>query len=554
MRRMTLVLAGLSLLAFRSLDQHRVHPMSVAGPRLSMSRVFHELDTDAKYFAPRNAPPRAEAWSQPSNVAKLLQPIRNARLVLDKGQALTDVLAGLPEERRVHGVAGLTPNQLGPLCEQPELEFEVDHDGERYEARYIIESTLWMTEPVPSLYALSSTCTDALLATNGAVEDAVGAGCAREDEEAHFPPNGTCRACLTADGDHARCVAAGECKTEMAREIFAEGAYHDILEAKSLACAPNYLSDVIFLAGELGENNIAPQAFVHGPISQACEWFWQAGTEELKLYCFDIDPFIPLAFGDLVLARVTHIRKPGATDRPHAGRLIMASGAELDGLNFRAVVLGPGTLGPISFPNRDYGFAWNPAFLRPDGDDPNNVDHTFARDWIAAVTVKTATQITGVPVSYRNRNLCTEDQWRGPDDKGRYYCKQPYFPPDSEGPPDHDQWAYDEQAFYYSYDPVDLEIRPMTTLAATGLMAPNIPGGHVSQMYGSSQLADPDWDNCAWPETFEPDEMLTLGATDENYTHTSQTYRYSKDPERKVRVTLGTSWRRGFCPGPVTDR
>jgi hypothetical protein len=46
--------------------------------------------------------------------------------------------------------------------------------------------------------------------------------------------------------------------------------------------------------------------------------------------------------------------------------------------------------------------------------------------------------------------------------------------------------------------------------------------------------------------------MLTYGTDEELvYTHTSQTYRFSKDPERGVRVTLSTSWRRGFCPGAL---
>lgn len=550
MRRMSIVLACLSLLAFRSGERPYARRVLPAGPQIAPSLALAELETPARHFPRRPLERRSNVWEERSNVAKLLTPILDAHVVPGSGQAMANLLAQLPEERRALGVGGLTTEQLSRVCESPQVDFEVEHDGERFELRYDIDPLFFMTEPQPSLYALTSTCTGALRASNGTLSDAIGAGCTLEDEEAHFPTGSRCRTCLEVDGDHDRCVAAGECKEEMTRELFAKGAYWDLLDAATLACAPNYFTDVVILANELGEDNIAPQPFDHAAIGNLCYWFWKAGPEEQRLVCSgEIAPAQAPAIGDLVVGRVVHIRRPGSTATPHAGRLYFASGIDVEGVPLRAIALSPETLGPISNPDRENGFGWNPQFLRPDGTDPTNLNHTYARDWIGTVTVKTATQITGVPVSYRNRNLCSGDQWQGPDDKGRYYCKEPYY--GELEPPDVDSWAYDWSAFYYSVDPPDLELRPMMTLAATGMMDPAIPGGHVSKIYGSTQLADPDWENCTWPDMFEPDEMLTHGNNDEVYTHTSQTYRFDKTPDRNIRITLSSSWRRAFCPGAL---
>jgi hypothetical protein len=540
------------LVAFRSSEQLKIRPRLLAGPEVAPPNLMVELDTATRYFAPTPNVRRAHAWSERSNVAKLLQPITGARLVATRGQAIAEMLADLPEERRLLGPSGLTAQQMLSVCEDPQLDFELVHEGEQFDARYHVDPHLFMTQPRPALYALTSTCTAALLASNGDVAEVIGAGCTAEDQEAHFPPSSRCRTCLNADGDHGRCVAAGQCKELMTRELLAQNQYWDLLEAETLSCAPNYFITTLALVGELGEDNVAPSFFEHGKIVNFCNWFWKAGVEEPRLYCHQPDLSTRPAIGDLLVGRVEYIRHPGSTAAPHEGRVYFSSGVEVEGRLLEAIALSPDTLGPIS-DNRENGFGWNPQLLRPDGTNPANIDHTFARDWIGTVSVKTATEITGVPVSYRNRNLCGPTDWEGPDDKGRFFCKQPIVDEEEEEEEEEEPWGYDYAAFYYSYDPVDLELRPLTTLAATGKMDPNIAGGHVSKIYGSTQLADPDWDNCTWPDTFEPDEMLTTAAYDEEYTHTSQTYRFDAHPERDVRVSLSSSWRRIFCPGPVED-
>jgi hypothetical protein len=55
-------------------------------------------------------------------------------------------------------------------------------------------------------------------------------------------------------------------------------------------------------------------------------------------------------------------------------------------------------LGPVSASIADSGWGMNPGVLRPDGDD------TFARDWVAAYTMKTSTARNGVLVSFDNHN------------------------------------------------------------------------------------------------------------------------------------------------------
>ena len=66
-------------------------------------------------------------------------------------------------------------------------------------------------------------------------------------------------------------------------------------------------------------------------------------------------------------------------------------------------------------------------------------------------------------------------------------------------------------------------------------------------MFGAPTLADPDWEDCTWPNLFQPDEMAAYSNYDPVYTHTTQTYRFGKDPE--IRMVIGSSWRRTFCPG-----
>lgn len=236
-----------------------------------------------------------------------------------------------------------------------------------------------------------------------------------------------------------------------------------------------------------------------------------------------------------------HIRREGDTNTTYyRDRMFFASSAEIDGPTFSAVKLLPGTLAEVS------GGIWgyNPETLRPDGEDPSVVDHTRAREWLGAVALKNSTRINGVRVAHYNRNVCPDSDWVGRDSKARYFCRTDSFIdlPDAPG------WRYDWGSFQRQDDPEIVEVYPRLTLAATGFMDPKILGGHLPHILGSATLADPEWENCRWPDQFEPDETAnidTLRIT--GYNITTQTYRFRKDPNVDIRIVMGANWRRNFC-------
>lgn len=495
----------------------------------------------------------------PSEASRLVPAIEGAEIVPGNGTALLQALEALPEDRRVLGLEGMTVEALfgaEGVCEPLHIQAHAVHEGESYELRYRVEPFTWMTAPRPVLYALPDTCTAALLASGGALRGAVGNGCSTEDEAAHFPAGSGCRDCLTSDGDHARCVAETACRTERTREVAVriEGStrYLDMLEGEALGCAPDVLGRIVLLTAELGEDDTPPAPFDHAAIAQICQWAWSESGGESRLYCVGATGPIEPALSDVMVGRVDSIRRAGDSAEPLRDRTMMTSRVELLGHTFAAMPLFPNTLATVSLPDPMIGgWTFHPDSLRPDGTDPADPDHTLARDWIGGVALKTATRIDGVPVSVFNRNLCEPHQWQGPDAEGRFFCKPGFFD-EQHQPPDVLRWAYDWGAFYMSISPEIVEILPLVTLAATGHMDPAIPGGHVPHVLGSPVLADPDWEACAWPETFVPDEMANIDSSAQGlYNFTSQTYRFGKDATRDIRVALATNWRREFCFEPL---
>lgn len=505
---------------------------------------------------------RHNVWAQRSNVAtEIAMPATGGTADMTRGTALVRALEQLPPERRKFGLAGMTANELfggvnGPLCEAARVEMTFIENGQRYEASYEAEQYTVQTVPTPMLYALSSTCTAALANSGGNVAAAVGAGCEPEDEAAHFEAGSDCRQCLEVDGNHARCVTAGECRAQMNREvgIMVGGSvqYFDALESVALGCAPNITTEWLTLAYELGPDNEPIAPFDHEAVFRLCDWFWNEATGAPAPDCSQTRDPIRLAVGDVQLTRVHYIRRPGDTDTPYNHRLAITSSIEIDGMVFDAMPLFP-AIGEISELDNSVGWGFAPSALRPDGRNPRNIDETYAREWVAAIAVKTATRINGVPIGFANRNVCTDDLWMGPDSKGRYFCRQRFFEEDNL-PPEIDRWTYDWGRYIWSIEPLRMELIPIATLLGTGLMDESIPGGHVPRVLGSPTLADPDWENCAWPEMFQPDHMAThdtdLSGT---YTYTTQTYRFGKDPKVDARVVLFTSWRRDFCFQALDD-
>jgi hypothetical protein len=499
---------------------------------------------------------RHSVWATPSNADRLVPPIRGATFDHTLGQTMVNILAGLPEERRAFGLGALTQNQLYGNCEDPQILATAEHEGETYELRYRPEKLTWLSEPRPALYALSSTCTGALLTSGGDVASVIGTACSREDEEAHFAPSTGCRSCLEVDGDHTRCVAATRCKAEMAREmaygIGNQRFYFDVMEAVALACAPDITTEIIILANELGEDNEPVRAFDHQGIGHYCQWFWNGS--EPQLYCDSGVPGVNIAMSDVLGGWVEYIRKPGDPRTPYLDRMALAASAEVEGMQLGMTPLYPGTLAEVSVPEMvGGGWGMNPQVLRPGETDPTDINATYARDWVAAVGLKTATNISFVPIVIYNRNLCEDSLWRGPDDKGRFFCEQPVFSEENP-PPEPTRWNYDWSRFWIQQEPAIIEPYPLITLASTGMPDPSVPGGALPHILGSPVLADEDWENCAWPEMFEPDEQRVFDAPIEDiYSFTGQTYRFGKDPRLDIRMVLATNTRRQFCFEPHTD-
>ncbi len=543
--------------------------------QLSGRRAFHSalepLDLRSpplpyrapKPMAPLPAGARAgRRDADTSVVATLLNPIVGARFVRgERGARYQQALAALPPERRAYGFEGFTQLQLlgpegdgvGGACERAQIDLTVTHQGQTYDARYEADFFVWTEALEPLLYALTATCTTALSRAGTDPARAVGDGCAREDEAAHFPAGSRCRTCLSADGDHARCVAAGQCRAEMTREVFVmEGRTeqsYDVLQASTLACAPDVTFTTTVLARELGEDNVPPAAFDHQAIARWCYSHWSPAAQAPVLGCYvsATDGGVRLAFADVLMGYIDFMRRPGVTTKPLYDRLIMSPRAEVEGFVFENLPLYPMTMGPLSEDNEHDGWGLPPHALRPDGRDPARVDDTFARDWLAAMSLKTATNIDGVPIYTYNRNLCTAADWTVPDASGRAFCKVPPYA-DEFQPPDDELWRYDWGAYLMYRDPVTVEVTPLLTLAATGLPDPSVPGGHAMHILGSTTLTDPEWENCRWPETFVPDEMANYD-TPEFFGHTfvSQTYRFGRDPAVPVRMVLATNWKRAYC-------
>ncbi|MFO0561824.1 MAG: hypothetical protein U0269_27680 [Polyangiales bacterium] len=538
----------------------------VADRRMWMPHTAQRLDFDwpiawrdhvATVQRPSEGPTRALDGAAVDNsmVASAVTAITGARIVRDAaGAALTARIAALPAERRAQGISALTMDEVygtstaRGLCEDVRVEFTVTEGGAQWEHRYNA-AFLSLMEPLqPALYALSAACVTALSTAGATVSAAVGAGCSAQDEAAHFPAGSRCRACLEVDGDHARCVAASQCRAQMTREVLVDGRSYDVLEARMLACAPDYTTTVIALANELGEDNARPRAFDHGVIYGWCYAFTDPGQSAPTPHCITSPMGGPrVAYSDVVMDRVEFIRRAGTTTNVAKDRVWIANRIELEGgMTLEESFLHPQTIATLSEPFAQRGWNLMPNALRPDGRDPARLEDTFALDWIAGLVLKTATSINGVPVMAYNHNLCTS--WSAPAADGHSSCQIPIFT-DSNQPPNDDVWRNDWAAYAYSTRPLRVEILPIVTLAATGRADASISGGHVPLVLGSTTLADPDWDNCRWPQTFVPDEMANYETLDfpGEYMFNTQTWRFGRDPATPVRLALATSWRRAFC-------
>jgi hypothetical protein len=198
-----------------------------------------------------------------------------------------------------------------------------------------------------------------------------------------------------------------------------------------------------------------------------------------------------------------------------------------------------------------YGYAYgtwglNPVQTRPDGTDPMVLDDTFARDWLGAIAMKTATTRNGIGIVMSNHSRCAADGWEDLDGDGHYRCIRTEDPVAG--------WLADLPHFPWDADLATTYPMPVITLGSTGLPDPTIPGGIVPWIAGSPTLGDPEWDNCTWNNSFVPDSA-PLPDTPLDYagvgSTTSDAWRFGGHDDADIRIVLYTNITRDFCPDGI---
>lgn len=488
-------------------------------------------------------------------------------------EALSDFSAG---QIGNYGAGLLTVVQLfgdpfhAPICEAPELLAELeDQDGQTWDATLELpQYTAFLDDLEAVMGSLSDDCADALLANGGDVEAAVDdRDCTEEEQHQFFEEGTTCGACIADGGDFDACFDAGDC-TEEAPQVSwvledGEKAWYQLVSAVAWACKPDWLSPVYVLA-TVPPDGTLPESYDHASWNYYCFLLYDPGSDSLGYTCeAGDDPHLGHTLGEGALGRTA-----GMTNRDgelrHAARMYYSPRVELNnGTVLRWSWLNSGNNGRISKPftiedangdgvtdSLDPGFgyptaAWglNPHQLRPDGVDEDALDDTFARDWLATAVLKNATTMDGVSIITFNHSRC--QAWDGPDGEGRYRCIDMGAPEAG--------WLND--ALHYGADLGDGQIYsypvPITTIGSTGLPDPDVPGGIVPLIAGSQRLAEPDWEDCAWPSSFVAD-MAPYPDTAWDYegaaSQWGDTYRFGKDPDLDLRVVLNTTIPRHYCP------
>jgi hypothetical protein len=455
------------------------------------------------------------------------------------------------------------------LCEDPRLRFEFEEGGVEYEADLVLPAQFsFANEVTPALADVPDDCVDALLAAKGDVALALEEGCSEDDERMFFPEGSECRDCLEdQSGDFDECVDEDECFDEAPLMSWVqegdEEVWYDMAEARIWICAPDWILYTVLL-GNFAPDGTMPRAFDHANWAYMCVPYWDPLTDSLQFTCISgIDgPARGDALGLGVTGRVRSIHEKGSRELLHRDRtfytprIVMEDGFELRW--FWAWTPGVGMVSMPSFEpdtngngkydieDENFGFGYDswgldPFALRPDGSDPDELDHTFARDWLAVATLKPATTMDGVPIDTYNRNRCT--QWDGPDESGAHWCRE-------QGEPIHG-WDNDAGSVWFDSSFTAIYQMPMATIGSTGLPDPLVPGGFVPLVAGSDLLANPDWDDCRWPHRFVPDWMPyedTPGGFGGTASLWGHTYRFGKDPDLDLRVVLNTNVARHFCP------
>jgi hypothetical protein len=561
------------------------------GPDAATRSTARVLESSSVHRLPSTRPlsPRLAGVPRISSSGPLPPPGWETNILDELGAALSDARVGeggaalaarmdeLPDATVEQlGVAALTFEELygssfrTGLCEDARIELELEEDGVPYEADLVLPAHMsFVNEIEAAMEDLPDACIDALLEAKGDVELALAdGGCVEEDEIMFFAEDSECRDCLEDQaGDYEACVDDRDCPDEAPlvtwfEETPGEKTWYGMAEAYLWACAPDWTLYTLVL-GNIETDGTLPRAFDHESWAYLCMPLWDPATEAAQFLCFPgaggPQRGDTLAIG--VAGRVMSIHEKGSNellhrDRPYySPRVTMENGAELRWMWGWTPGLGELSLPPIEpdsngngkydIEDENYGFplaGWglDPFALRPDGTDPDDLDDTFARDWLATLTLKLSTTADGVIIGTYNYNRCAA--WDGPDETGAWWCREQGEP--TYGFHNDGQSVWTDASFVSSYT------LPMATIGSTGLPDPLVPGGVVTLIAGTDALANPDWDDCAWPHRFVPDWVPYEDAPGGFGGPTSlwgHTYKFGKDPDLDLRVVLHTNIERGFC-------
>lgn len=520
--------------------------------------------------------PPARPASDETVLDKLASPITDAHLEEDLGEAMTEALEAADEE-------GANVNKYGPgvfdtytlfgddfhegLCEIPQITSTVEHGGEDWDITVgVAMMENFIGTPELMYGEMSNKCAEGLLTAGGDAEAAMESGDCVDLEILMFLPEGSeCRTCVEERaGDFTGCQESGECLEEAPMVAAVGDTFWNEAEVPILACAPDYTIPGVVL-GTYGQEGVQPDPFDLAAWGFICAPFADPDSGRVSYGCQDGTEGSPdgdtLRVG--VAGTVEGMRREGDDEVYYRHRSYYTPRISLeDGTEIRYAWEAYTSYGVLSTPpqtedtnddglvdasddgfgNGYYGWGLNPVELRPDGADPSALDDTFAREWFAAMALKTATTQNGVAIAMANHSRCAEDGWEDLDGDGVYRCVD-MDPPEAG-------WLSDANHLWWYHEDGTTYALPIATLASTGLPDEDIPGGIVPWVAGSPTLADPEWDNCAWEHSFVPDRAPlqdTPGDWEGSASLWGDSYRFGAHDE-DIRLVLYTNVARDFCP------
>ena len=387
----------------------------------------------------------------------VLGPPISAELDDDLGEKLLDFVADNIEDRLWlnYGVSALTYEQIwgeeegSGLCEEPAALVQFEEDGTDWEASYSLGMYgSFIGEPELQYETMPSSCSNEIVESGGDLSS-LGGGCDEFYEHTFYEEGSDCRACLESQaGDWDGCVEEGACLTRAPLMSWVDDGDGPVWRrtgiGRLLACAPNLTTNIYILA-DYGDDGSLPRPWDHAAWTHMCVSYWD---ESARAPAYGCSPGVGgweagHTLGGGAVGRVNHIREAGSDGTPHLDRIWYASGVDLgrDGDISWFWATTPGA-GQISAPETGFStgssapdlsaepfshqpvatWGMNPLALRPDGTDPSDIDDTFARDWLATLTLKTATTRDGVLINTANASRCEDGSWEGPFPDGSWRC------------------------------------------------------------------------------------------------------------------------------------